>query len=54
MSRTCATVLVMFLVVIIAVPAVLMLFGIIDEQLGQFIRAVPNYLASFARKSNRL
>ena len=35
---------------IIAVPAVLMLFGIIDEQLGQFIRAVPNYLASFARK----
>lgn len=38
------------LVVIIAVPAVLMLFGIIDEQLGQFIRAVPNYLASFARK----
>ena len=40
----------MFLVVIIAVPAVLMLFGIIDEQLGQFIRAVPNYLASFARK----
>ena len=50
MSRTCATVLVMFLVVIIAVPAVLMLFGIIDEQLGQFIRAVPNYLASFARK----
>lgn len=51
MSRTCATVLVMFLVVIIAVPAVLMLFGIIDEQLGQFIRAVPNYLASFARKN---
>lgn len=50
MSRTCATVLVMFLVVIIAVPAVLMLFGIIDDQLGQFIRAVPNYLASFARK----
>lgn len=50
MRRTCATVLVMFLVVIIAVPAVLMLFGIIDEQLGQFIRAVPNYLASFARK----
>lgn len=50
LSRTCATILVMLLVVLIMIPALILLFGLIDEQLGQFLRALPNYLTSFSRK----
>lgn len=50
MSRTWATILVMFLVIIFLVPALLLLFGVIDEQLGQFIAAVPDYLGRFIKK----
>ena len=50
LSRTCATILVLLLVVLIMIPALILLFGLIDEQLGQFLRALPNYLTSFSRK----
>ncbi len=50
MSRTLATILVLFLVVIFLVPALLLLIGIIDEQLGQFITSVPGYLSALLRK----
>ncbi len=50
MNRTCATIVVMLLVILIMVPAIMLLFGIIDEQLGHFLQSVPRYLASFVKK----
>ena len=50
MGRTAATCLVLFLVAVILVPAVLALVGMIDEQLSQFINAVPGYMASLSKK----
>lgn len=50
LSRTCATILVLLLVVLIMIPALMLLFGIIDEQLGHFLKAVPSYLTSFVKK----
>lgn len=53
MNRTLATFLVLFLVAIIVLPAMALLIGVIDEQLGRFINVVPQYIGSFLRKSNR-
>lgn len=50
MSRTLATVLVMFLAVIFMIPAVLMLFGIINDQIGQFVTALPDYVSKLFKK----
>ena len=50
MGRTAATCLVLFLVAVILVPAVFALVGMIDEQLSQFINAVPGYMASLSKK----
>lgn len=49
-NRTLATFCVLLLVVIIVVPALIMLFGVIDEQLGHFISVIPDYIASFVKK----
>lgn len=54
MNRTVATVLVMILVVLILVPVLIMLFGIIDEQLGHFMKAVPGYLGALIKKLDPL
>lgn len=50
MNRTLATFLVLFLVAIIVLPAMALLIGVIDEQLGRFINVVPQYIGSFLRK----
>ncbi len=50
MNRTWATVLVMFLVILVLVPALIALFSIIDSQVGHFVRVVPEYLSSFSKK----
>ena len=50
MNRTFATFLVLFLVTIIALPAIALLISIIDEQLSRFINIVPQYIGSFLRK----
>lgn len=50
MNRTLATFLVLFLVVIFLVPAIILLVGVIDEQLGRFISVVPQYISSFVKK----
>ncbi len=50
MSRTWATVTVILLVILIMVPGLLLLFGLIDEQLGRFIVAIPDYLGNFSNK----
>ncbi len=50
MNRTLATFLVLFLVIIIMIPALLILFGIIDEQIGRFLNALPQYISSFLKK----
>ncbi len=50
MNRTMATFLVLLLVVIFLIPALLLLIGIIDEQLGKFITAVPQYITSLIKK----
>lgn len=49
-NRTLATFCVLLLVVIIVVPALIMLVGVIDEQLGHFISVIPDYIASFVKK----
>ncbi len=50
MNRTLATLLVMLLVLIFLVPALLILIGIIDEQLGQFLTELPRYISAFIKK----
>lgn len=52
-NRTLATVLVLLLVVIVMVPALIILFSIIDEQVGRFLNALPQYISTFVKKSNR-
>ena len=49
-NRTFATILVMLLVVLIAVPALILLISIINEQIMHFAQMVPGYLSSFAKK----
>lgn len=50
LNRTLATFLVLFLVIITLVPALIILFGVIDEQLGRFITVVPQYIGSLIKK----
>lgn len=49
-NRTLATVLVLLLVVIVMVPALIILFSIIDEQVGRFLNALPQYISTFVKK----
>lgn len=49
-GRTAATCLVLLLVAIILIPAIIALAGMIDEQLADFINAVPRYMASLSKK----
>ena len=49
-NRTFATIAIMILVVLVLIPALALLFGVIDDQLGHFIKVVPGYLSSFAEK----
>lgn len=49
-NRTLATVLVLLLVVIVMVPALIILFSIIDEQVGRFLNALPQYISTFIKK----
>lgn len=48
--RTLATVLVFALVILIAVPALILLFGVIDEQLTLLVEAAPRYIAAVTQK----
>ena len=50
MNRTCATILVLVTVVIIAVPALVLLINVIDNQVSTFINAVPAYMTSLLKK----
>ncbi len=50
LNRTLATILVMLLVIILAVPAIVLLFNMINSQISTFIAAVPNYVAALMRK----
>lgn len=50
LNRTLATFLVLFLVIITIVPALIILFGVIDEQLGRFIAVVPQYIGALIKK----
>ncbi len=50
MNRTLATILVMVMVILIVFPLLILLVGVIDEQLGRFISSVPNYLSSLLKK----
>ncbi len=46
LSRTLATLLVFAVVILIAVPALVLLFGVVDAQLTVFVEAVPRYIAA--------
>ena len=50
MSRTLATILVMVLMVVILLPSFTLLLGVIDDQVGRFLTALPQYAASLAKK----
>ena len=49
-NRALATVLVMLICFIILIPALGLLIGMIDEQVGRFLGAVPEYAANFAKR----
>ena len=49
-SRTFASLLVMFLMILLLIPALIALFSVIDTQVGHFVSVIPQYLASFAKK----
>ena len=49
-NRALATVLVMLICFIILIPALGLLIGMIDEQVGRFLGAVPEYAANFAQR----
>lgn len=51
MSRTWATVLVFSTVILIAVPAVVLLFGMVNEQLTLFVEAAPGYISAFIKRT---
>lgn len=50
LNRTVATILVLVLLVIVLFPLLGLLIGVIDEQLGQFIASVPQYISSLVKK----
>lgn len=50
LNRTLSTVLVMLLVAVFMIPTFILLIGVIDEQLGQFISSVPQYITAFVKK----
>lgn len=50
MNRTLATVVVMVLVILVLFPLLVLLIGVIDEQLGHFITSVPTYLTALLKK----
>ena len=49
-NRALATVLVMLICFVILIPALGLLIGMIDEQVGRFLGAVPEYAANFAKR----
>lgn len=49
-NRTLATLLVLLLVAIIVLPALSILIGVIDEQFGRFLSALPQYISAFIKK----
>lgn len=50
MNRTLATILTVFLVVVIAVPAFVLLINVINAQIVVFIDAVPGYVSALMKK----
>ena len=51
MSRTLATVIVMIMAILVMFPLLVLLIGVIDEQLGHFISSIPTYLSSLLKKA---
>lgn len=51
MSRMWATLLVFAVVILIAVPAIILLFGMLNEQLTVFVEAAPNYISAFVKRT---
>lgn len=50
LNRSLATIVVMTLVVLIVFPLLILLIGVINEQLGNFISSIPAYLTSLLKK----
>lgn len=46
-----ATLLVFAVVILIAVPAIILLFGMLNEQLTVFVEAAPNYISAFVKRT---
>ncbi len=49
-NRTWATILTMFLLVLVLVPTLVALFGVIDNQLGHFLSVLPEYMSALIKK----
>ena len=50
-GRTASTFLVLLLCLLIVVPAFIALFSVVDAQLSEFIKVVPQYISSITKKS---
>lgn len=51
LNRTIATLLVILVAILIFIPIVAVLLHIIDEQFSQFLKSLPNYMASLTNKT---
>lgn len=49
-SRTMSTILVFVIIILIAVPALILLFSLIDSQLTLFVEQAPAYMSKFAQR----
>ena len=49
-GRTTATFLILFLCIMIIIPAVIALFSVLDKQLSDFLQGLPSYISSFNQK----
>lgn len=49
-NRTIATILSLLLIVVIMVPLLVLLLGVINQQLGQFMSIMPQYIATLVKK----
>ena len=50
-NRTLATALILLLAALIIIPALVLLFGVINEQLVKFLHFIPEYISSLTRKA---
>lgn len=50
LSRTLATCIVLILLILLLIPALILLFSVINDQVARFVSVIPEYLTSLSQK----